>query len=168
MHLDFSPDFELSGSNKHPLKFWAKLRRSLLRKLKLSISCLFTKNMLLIIKNFWSDCDETLWDFSMLFAYKIHFWTWLQTRFRYRNVMLFQTLAGLSRLFLHRNPNLKIHHEVSWDGKWVPRDFQNFPYISVLGTSKITFLLMHPTTLLGTLSKIEKFRFWKVRFQTWW
>ena len=127
VHLDFSPDFELSGSNKHPLKFWAKLRRSLLRKLKLSISCLFTKNMLLIIKNFWSDCDETLWDFSMLFAYKIHFWTWLQTRFRYRNVMLFQTLARLSRLFLHRNPNLKIHHQFSWDGKWVPRDFQNFP-----------------------------------------
>ena len=43
----------------------AKLSDAFWRKLKKSVSCLFTKNVL-VIKNFcfWSDFDETLWDCS--------------------------------------------------------------------------------------------------------
>ena len=63
--LDFSTDFKLYGLNKHFLKFWAKYSSCFLRKWKSSVSCLFTKNVLLIIFFcFWSDFDETLWDCS--------------------------------------------------------------------------------------------------------
>ena len=48
--VDFSPDSELARSNKNFLKFWAKLKGPLLKKLKSSISSLFTKNVLLIKK----------------------------------------------------------------------------------------------------------------------
>ena len=45
--VDFSPDFGLSGLNEHFLKFWRCTYS--LRRLKSSISCWFTKNVLLII-----------------------------------------------------------------------------------------------------------------------
>ena len=52
--VDFSPDSEPARLNKHSLKFWAKLSKRFWRKLKKSVSCLFTKNVL-VIKFFFFD-----------------------------------------------------------------------------------------------------------------
>ena len=45
----------LARLNEHFLKFWAKLNMPLLRKLKKSVSCLFTKNVLLTSLNLIAD-----------------------------------------------------------------------------------------------------------------
>ena len=61
----FSPNFQSSGSNEHSQKVSSKSGAGFLRKLNISVSYLFTKNVLGIkFFCFWSDFDETLWDCS--------------------------------------------------------------------------------------------------------
>ena len=105
--------------NKHVLKFWVKLGGRFLRKLKKSISCLFTKNILLInFFCFWSDFDENWWDCSTHES-------WVQ-------LTLFFNFLKTGSLNFAQNFRKYSFNLASSESGEKSKGFENFAYISHL------------------------------------